>query len=302
VFIGLVCTYFGFPLGDPLGAMGVAIIVLVMTIKLGRETIDHLLDRAPQGFTESICSAVEGLEGVMSCGRIRVRKAGAITFADVEIHIDPNLPVERAQQIGERVKLAVKEVVGSADVTVSMHAGYKAYPYLVSSIRKDVNKFDRIKDVHSIHAFEFGDYAWVVLDIGVSETETLQEAHQIASDFEEYLLNTYASIKEVTTHIEPVAAHPTVVLDLEKARRKVCSLVEESGFFENCHDVEFFALSHGTFSVTLHCNANPNLSIKQVHQATIQLEHRIREEILSITHIVIHVEPKNGESTSSEEQ
>ncbi len=292
VFIGLICTHFGFPLGDPLGAIGVAIIVLVMTVKLGRETVDHLLDRAPKGFTESICSAVENLEGIMSCGRTRVRKAGAMTFVDIEIHIDPDLPIERAQQIGERVKRTIKQLVGSADVTVSMQAGYKAYPYLVSSIRKDVNKFARIKDVHDIHAFEFGDYAWVVLNIGVSETETLQEAHQITSEFEEYLLNTYASIKEVTTHIEPVSDHPITTLDLEEATRKICMLVEESDVFKNCHDVQFFALSNGLFSVTLHCDADPNLSVKQVHQATLQLEHRIREELSSITDVVIHVEPE----------
>lgn len=302
VFIGLICTHFGFPLGDPLGAIGVAIIVLVMTVKLGRETINHLLDRAPKGFRESICTAVENLEGVMSCGRIRVRKAGAITFVDIEIHIDPSLPVERAQKIGERVKTAIVEVVGSADVTVSVQAGYKAYPYLVNSIRYDADKFERIRSIHNIHAFEFGDYAWVVLDISVSEEETLQEAHRIASDFEEHLLNKYASIKEVITHIEPASDTPSESIDMGKAKRIILSLFREIELLDNCHDIQFFSLGSGTFNVTMHCTADPNLPIKKVHQATVLLEHRIRERLPGVHHITIHVEPENGDSSSPAEK
>jgi divalent metal cation (Fe/Co/Zn/Cd) transporter len=173
-----------------------------------------------------------------------------------------------------------------------MQPGYVSYSRLVESIRRDAQSFDRIKGIDSIYAFEFGDYAWVVLDIEVSENESLGEAHQIASDFENHLMEIYASVKEVTTHVEPVSDTPLDSIDLEKAKETLLSLFEETELLDNCHDIRFFPLGDGTFNVTLHCNANPDLSIKEVHHATVLLEHRIHEELPGIIRIVIHVEPE----------
>ncbi|MFX1319829.1 MAG: cation diffusion facilitator family transporter, partial [Promethearchaeota archaeon] len=51
VLVGLLLTFLGFPLGDPLAAIGVALVVLYLTIKLGKETVDLLMDRAPSDLT-----------------------------------------------------------------------------------------------------------------------------------------------------------------------------------------------------------------------------------------------------------
>ena len=148
VFIGLFFTRLGFPLGDPLGAIGVTIIVLIMTIKLGREAVDSLLDRAPSGLRESICAAVEEVKGVMSCGRIRVRKSGPLAFIDAEIRADWRLPLEKAHQIGEQVKFTIENVVGPADITIHMDSEAETYPHLIEKIRMESEQFEWIKSIH----------------------------------------------------------------------------------------------------------------------------------------------------------
>ncbi|MFX1548693.1 MAG: cation diffusion facilitator family transporter, partial [Promethearchaeota archaeon] len=103
VFVGLIFAMIGYPIGDPLAAIGVAIVVLVMTINLGKETVDSLLDRAPLGEKEKVRLVTEHVEGVISCEKIRLRKSGIITFVDLTIVVDPNLSLEKAHSIAENV-------------------------------------------------------------------------------------------------------------------------------------------------------------------------------------------------------
>ncbi len=59
---------------DALAALGVSAIVLSVTGRLLRDTIDALLDRAPDESAELLNRAVEGVPGVLDCRRLRLRR------------------------------------------------------------------------------------------------------------------------------------------------------------------------------------------------------------------------------------
>src|SRR2546423_2182509 len=52
VIAGLVLTGFGFAWGDSVAAIGVAVIISILGLRLGRSTVETLLDRAPEGVAE----------------------------------------------------------------------------------------------------------------------------------------------------------------------------------------------------------------------------------------------------------
>src|SRR4051794_35396302 len=52
VLIGLAATHYGFAQGDNFAAIGVALFIAIAGYKLGRRTIDTLVDAAPAGLTE----------------------------------------------------------------------------------------------------------------------------------------------------------------------------------------------------------------------------------------------------------
>ena len=56
VLLGLVASRAGFPHADALAAIGVAGFIAVAGYRLGRTTIDALVDRAPEGLTDAIKS------------------------------------------------------------------------------------------------------------------------------------------------------------------------------------------------------------------------------------------------------
>ncbi len=290
VLVGLIFTHFGFPLGDPIAAIIVAIIVMYLTAKLGRETIDYLLDRAPLGLTERIYTTVEAIEGVTSCGRIRVRKSGHILFVDAEIHADPSLPLEKAHQIASRVEFAIEQLLGPADVMIHIHPETETCPLLIESIRKEAEHFEWIKDIHNIHALEFENQATIILHIEINAEESIGDAHHAVSKFEAHLKEIYPLIHEVITHIEPFTEKKDFSLTLELLKHKIQSLTQKEGILRNCHDITMFPLGSGYYHVTFHCDADPNLNVRQIHNATKRLETNIRETLPILSQVIIHVE------------
>ena len=291
VFVGLLFTRFGFPLGDPVGAIGVTIIVLIMTIKLGREAVDALLDRAPSGLRERICAAVEEVDGIISCGRIRVRKSGSVNFIDAAVIADPHLPLEKAHQIGDQVNFAIEKVVGPADIMVHIDPSSETYPILLNNIRKDAEQFDWIKSIHKIYAFEFENQVDVVFHIEVNAEESLGDAHRRVTSFEYHLKRVFPNITSLVTHIEPFIDSPQHQIDLELVSQKISSLAQRTGLIKNCHGIKLFPLTTGVYHITFHCDAEPSCTIMEIHRATMILEAEIREEMPFFSQVIIHVEP-----------
>src|SRR5207248_1808727 len=70
---------------DAIAALGVSAIVIWVSLRLAKQTIDALLDRAPEEHVTRVQSFVEKVEGVTEVRRVRVRRAGNKFFADIVI-------------------------------------------------------------------------------------------------------------------------------------------------------------------------------------------------------------------------
>lgn len=291
VFVGLLFTYLGFSLGDPLGAMGVAFIVLYLTIKLGREAIDILLDRAPSGLSTSIHRAIEDVDGIKECGRVRLRKAGPITFVDIVCHVEESISHAMAHEISVNARKTAEQIIGRADVVVHMDLASKQHPQLGQNIRKEANKFPWIKDIHGIDTFEEQEQVVLVLDLQVEGKTSLAKAHQLVSEFEAHIQSQFPLIKEVTTHLEPSRKPTTPTQNQETIEAQIQHLVIQNPALHNCHNLQLIPLALNLYNLTFHCEANPNQTIEEIHTATTLLEDSIREEFSLFSQIVIHVEP-----------
>jgi len=103
---------------DAVAALGVAVIVIYVSVQLGARTIKGLLDTAPDGLAEKVEIAAESVPGVYDCHAVRVRASGPDLFVDVHITVDAGMDVAAAHAITEQVEAAVRLVAGNADVTV----------------------------------------------------------------------------------------------------------------------------------------------------------------------------------------
>jgi cation diffusion facilitator family transporter len=103
---------------DAVAAMIVALIVVYVSVRLGKRTVDDLLDAAPAGLAEAIQQAAEAVPGVVDCHAVRLRPSGPRTFVDMHILVDGHLSLEEAHALTEQIEEAVGQLTHDADVNV----------------------------------------------------------------------------------------------------------------------------------------------------------------------------------------
>jgi cation diffusion facilitator family transporter len=104
---------------DAVAALGVAAIVVLVSLRLGRRTVNDLLDTVPPSLRRNI-ARVARVPGVTEVRRARLRKVGPEVFADLTLAVDRRTPLERTHQIQEQAAHAVRALVPGADVIVQI--------------------------------------------------------------------------------------------------------------------------------------------------------------------------------------
>src|SRR5207253_6864396 len=92
---------------DPIAALFVAGVVIWVSWRLARKTIDALLDAAPSGVRSKILSAVSRVECLLEIERLRIRRAGNRYVADLSIGLARNVTFQRSEQVADAVTEAV---------------------------------------------------------------------------------------------------------------------------------------------------------------------------------------------------
>lgn len=118
VIAGLIFTRLGFPIGDSIAALGVAIFVIFISYRLGKRTLDVLMDRAPEGLRQKIEKMVKQIQGVSECSRLRIRRSGPQVFLDMNISLDKNTSFEQAHLIASEVERKIRSVLPETDIVV----------------------------------------------------------------------------------------------------------------------------------------------------------------------------------------
>src|ERR1700694_1644437 len=88
---------------DPIAALFVAGVVVSVSWRLARRTIDALLDAAPAGVRSQILDRIGTVDGVLEVERVRFRKAGNRYFADVSVGLERNSTFQRTEQVSDAV-------------------------------------------------------------------------------------------------------------------------------------------------------------------------------------------------------
>jgi len=116
VLFGLICANFGFFAADSIAALVVALIVLLVSYKLGKKAIDVLLDRAPQDAIAIVKEALTTFSEVKTYHNLKIRTAGADTFIKVNIHLDPSLSLLEVHELCDRIETNVHSLISRSEI------------------------------------------------------------------------------------------------------------------------------------------------------------------------------------------
>ena len=119
VLAGLIAANVGYPQGDTLAAIGVAAFIAFAGYRLGKRTIDTLMDAAPEGLSDKIRAMAGEVGGVAGIESVRVRRVGSATFAELSVKVSRTLPLDRLAQIKADISSAIQAEYPDASVIVT---------------------------------------------------------------------------------------------------------------------------------------------------------------------------------------
>lgn len=118
VGVGLIGVNFGYYFADAVSAIGVAVIVFVVSYKLGKKAIDVLLDKAPQEYTIIAKSTLAEFPEVIQFHRLKIRTAGADTFIKVNIHLNPELSIKDVHDVCDKIEERIRLQINRCEVYI----------------------------------------------------------------------------------------------------------------------------------------------------------------------------------------
>jgi cation diffusion facilitator family transporter len=279
---------------DAGAALMVALIVVYVSVRLGRRAISVLLDVAPPGLAEQVAMETSRVDGVHSLGPVRVRQAGGSVFVDLTVNVDRNASLEEAHQIATTVDDRVSRLVHRGDVVVHVDPVRRPTESLTQTIGTISARLGL--RTHFIHAHEVRGRYFVDIHVEVPPELTLGQAHDQVSRLELAVREELPLVKDVHSHIEPLATPVAPVASLgageERALRArieaVASEVEGLRGYNRLH----IRPQPGGYDVVLHCLADPDMPIVEAHRLADELENRILMRIAGIGGALVHVEPE----------
>lgn len=289
-------------IADPIAALAVAAIVIWVGSRLGKRTLEALLDTAPEGLQKQVAEAVARLEGVISTERVRVRRAGTKHFVDVTISVPRSTSFEQVHAISDAVERRVGEIV-PADVMVHMEPRAAAGEHLFDAIRAIAAR--RGLSVHEISADQLDGRLFIEMHLEVDERLSLRDAHRLATDLEEEIRalpsvtsQSARATPRVNIHIEPLGTHIASIdgqqgqmAGLGRAIEEyINTLRREYRELVDCHEVHVRQVERKIL-VSCHCAMDGSLPITQIHDVIGELETRVKEKFPLISRVTIHPEP-----------
>ena len=292
VIIGLVLTGLGYLWGDSAAAIAVAVMISVLGLRLGRSTIETLLDRAPEGASEKAIAAIRAVPGVVGVERLRVRMVGPTHFIDAIVKVPRTYPIDRVEAIKKTAQAAVTEALGDADLT------FTAVPVIRDneSVRERIMVIARNSGlaIHHVTVHDLGEKLIVGIDLEVDGDMELAAAHEVTRVLERNIREDFGEDVEVDTHIEPLEpelphgtdATPERVETIKAALARFAG----NGAIHDIHNVRVRDTDAGEV-VNFHCRAAPSMSVIKVHENVDEIERALRRAFPTIKRVISHAEP-----------
>jgi divalent metal cation (Fe/Co/Zn/Cd) transporter len=278
-------------LADPVAALFVAGVIISVSWRLARRTVDALIDAAPKGVRSQIIDAVDHVDGVLEIGRVRIRRAGNRYFADLAVGFARTVTFQRSEQLVAAVTAAVHAILPNADVTVQP----------LPRAQRSENIFDRIRavatrhnlNVHDISVQDLGGRIHVEQHVELHEDLSLKSAHDQVTELEHDMRNEVPEIDDILTHIESEPARIETGDELVRDADLERTLKALAGEFQEIIDMHDVVIKkvRGRLYVSCHCTFSDDLSLASVHDIQTELEIRFKQASPELFRVLIHPEP-----------
>ncbi len=290
VLVGLGFVALGWPQGDAIAAFGVAGFVLLAAWRLGKRTIDVLIDTAPEGVAESITALVALVPGIARVERVRVRPGGAVLFAEVVVKVRRNLSFEQVAALRTQIEDVLRRHFPSLDPMIISEPLTLNDETVAETVH--VLAANEMVSVSNLSLYRFKERRHVGFDLEVDDHLTIHEAHEIASALEERIAAALGGEIGIDIHIDPRPSHTveSQALEPEDAAKVEEAVMAVAGGY-GVHQLSLQREARGLY-IAFDCTFPDNAPVTEVHEVTARMERILRQQLSPVARVVIHAEPR----------
>src|SRR4051794_4440713 len=286
VLIGLVVAAAGYPNGDSLAALFVAVLVLVAAGRLMRRNVDVLMDRAPAGAPEAAAQAIAGIRPPVDLRRVRLRQSAGRHFVDVVIGVPPGAAVGQGHAAADAVEAAVERALPGSDIVVHVE------PLDDASLRERAHAaaltVSRVREIHNLALVEVDGRTELSLHLKLPGDLPLDAAHEVAEDLERAICAAVPEIDAVQTHLEPLTE--AAAGSEEEVDARAVEQIVRAATGRAPRDIRFLRTDAGLVAF-LTLGLDPQSRLHDAHAQASDIEERIRAERPEIADVIVHTEP-----------
>jgi divalent metal cation (Fe/Co/Zn/Cd) transporter len=149
-------------------------------------------------------------------------------------------------------------------------------------VKKKIESIKDVKGYHQLTVHNTGKRAYIEMHILLDSNLSFEETHKIASNIETEVKNALPNAR-VTIHTEPVGdGHD----DLWEIVKETAEGIHGSRGVHNIHIQKIGE----KLCVDLHLEVSANMTVKQAHDVSEEVEQKIKEADPSISEITVHIE------------
>jgi cation diffusion facilitator family transporter len=298
---------------DAVAALGVSGIVIWVSLRLAKETIDALLDRSPSELLTRIRARVERIGEVTELRRMRVRRAGNKFFADIIVAAPRTLSFEQIHELSDAIEREAREEVRSVfaqgDGDIVVHVEPIASP--TETVIDQIHYLAERQGVHAhdIRVREVGGKLEADFDVEVQGDMDLENAHSVATQLEQAVLQNNQRLGRVTTHLEApnnaIVPRQDVTQHYSAMAREICRIADSIAGPGSAHDVHLYRpkLAQGTtrgssslsstmeLDLVFHTIFDAHAPLSQVHVDAEEIKRALRRVYPNLSSVTIHTEP-----------
>ncbi len=297
VLIGLAFVALGFPIGDPLAAIGVSVIIFIVSLRLGKRAYDILVDKAPMGIEEQVAKICESIPGVYDCSRVRARASGSHVFVDVVVSVDSATSVDDAHVIANLVEKEIAKIATNVDCVVhiepksgisSSEGKHAVYDVLAALARSH----PEIDSVHNVRILQMREGIYLIADLEMKPSLALSSAHRISEEFEESVRKLMPEIVSISLHLEASESTSSATDVTDDNDKLVQEIKEYVNSLDNCLCIDVHIAEDASgLILSLTCGIDGSTSLIESHDLADMIEKSIRRNIIE-TRIFVHMEPE----------
>jgi len=298
---------------DPIFSIIVSFIIIVSALRLTKEGIDDLIDVNPVNtmVIKILKQEISNLEHVNDLIDLRIRGSGNKIFLEVNLAVEDHISIIHANEISKAIKRMAESNIPNYNIETviemnPLSSENSLGEKIINIIYSLKINYPKILDVKDLNIFQFESEYFLSFSTQVEKNLTLNEAHNITTEYENELKKQIPEISRIITRIETKKEDDVKNFkdkvckklrpeESEELKNKIESILRSKEYVKGYHGFEFWNIKNYCL-IEIHIFFDGGLNIAVVHNYISELEDLIQTkvEIHNLKKIILHSEPLTG--------